>query len=116
MKTVTTCVTKVSKVKMYLPLLISLAMIFLLSDLALADTISEFESPMERVMNTLTGPWAKAVAIVMFVTAAFILWFRKEELDGFAKGLCVVVMIIATLAFAPAIVGSMFSFSSGALI
>ncbi|SDP02144.1 TrbC/VirB2 family protein [Desulforhopalus singaporensis] len=85
-------------------------------DLALADTITEFEGPMEKVMNTLTGPWAKAVAIIMFVTAAFILWFRKEELDGFAKGLCVIVMIISTLAFAQSIIGAMFSFGSGALI
>ncbi|SDP36080.1 TrbC/VirB2 family protein [Desulforhopalus singaporensis] len=92
------------------------ALILCGSGLALADTIAEFEGPMEKVKNTLTGPWAKFVAIIMFLTAAFMLWFRKEELDGFAKGLCVVVMIISTLAFADTIVSRIFTFGSGALI
>ena len=67
-------------------------------------------------METLRGPWAKAVAILMLIAAALVMWFRKDELDGMTRGFLVVTCIISILALAEPIVDTLFTFGSGALI
>jgi len=104
--------------KNYLPT-IFMALILLTAifpDLVLATTISEFETPTETLMETLRGPWAKAVAVIMILAAAFMMWFKKDDLDGMAKGFLVVVCIISVLTLAEPILNQLFSFGSGALI
>nr|WP_321400235.1 TrbC/VirB2 family protein [uncultured Desulfobacter sp.] len=105
--------------KKYLPLLIPTFIFFgviTFVDSAFASTISEFETPTETVMETLRGKWAKSIAIVMILAAAFVMWFKKEDLDGITKGFLVVVCIISILALAEPIIDTMFTFGSGALI
>jgi type IV secretory pathway VirB2 component (pilin) len=104
--------------KKHLPLIFMSVILFVAisPDGVLATTISEFQTPTETLMETLRGPWAKAVAIIMILAAAFMMWFKKDDLDGMAKGFLVVVCIISVLALAEPIINQLFSFGSGALI
>lgn len=106
------------KPKKYFPLII-MSLILLLAifpDSVFATTISEFQTPAETLMETLRGPWAKAVSIIMILVAAFMMWFKKDDLDGMAKGFLVVVSIISILTLAEPIIDTLFTFGSGALI
>ena len=105
--------------KKYLPLLAPTFIFFgviTFVDSAFASTITEFATPAQTLMETLRGPWAKAVAILMIIAAALVMWFRKDELDGMTRGFLVVVAIISILALAEPIVDKLFTFGSGALI
>jgi type IV secretory pathway VirB2 component (pilin) len=105
--------------KKYLPLFIPIFLFFgviTFVDSVFASTISEFETPAETLMETLRGPWAKSVAILMILAAAFVMWFKKDDLDGMTKGFLVVVCIISVLALAEPIIDTLFTFGSGALI
>lgn len=100
-----------------LPLFLAVITIAILPDLSFAgEVIEEFASPTETWMNTLRGPWAKFVSIIMILAAALTMWFKKDDLDGMAKGALVVVCIISILALAEPIVNKLFNFGSGALI
>ena len=62
--------------KRFLPLLVPTFLFFgviTFVDTAFASTISEFETPAETLMETLRGPWAKSVAILMILAAAFVM-------------------------------------------
>lgn len=106
--------------KKYLLLLVSIFLFFgviIFVDSAFAATvIPEFATPAQKLMETLRGPWAKAVAIIMLIAAALVMWFRKDELDGMAKGFLVVVAILSIMTMAEPIVNALFSFGAGALI
>lgn len=106
------------KMKKYFPLIVMslILLIALFPDSVFAATISEFATPTEKLMETLRGPWAKAVAVIMILAAAFMMWFKKDDLDGMAKGFLVVVCIISVLTLAEPILDTLFSFGSGALI
>ena len=110
------------KIQKYFPsILMSLVLIAIFSaiifpDSVFATTISEFEGPTDTLMETLRGKWAKSVAIIMILAAAFMMWFKKDDLDGMAKGFLVVVCIISVLTLAEPILDQLFSFGSGALI
>lgn len=85
-------------------------------DLALASGgISEFTGPLEKVVNTLTGPAGKFISIAAFGITFIIYLFNREDISGSFKLLLQVVMGISGLAFAGSIVNSVFSFS-GAVI
>lgn len=101
------------------PIFLSVLVITALAspDIAVAaQTITAFQTPTETLMNTLRGPWAKAVAIVMILAAAFMMWFKKDDLDGITKGFLVVVCIISVLALAEPIIDTLFVFGGGTLI
>ncbi len=105
--------------KKYLPVLVPTVIFFgviIFADSAFAKTIKEFATPTDTVMETLRGPWAKSVAILMILAAAFVMWFKKDDLDGMTKGFLVVVCIISVLALAEPIIDTLFSFGNGALI
>lgn len=97
-------------------LILSFLGVLIFIDSTLASTISEFETPAETLMETLRGPWAKSVSILMILAAAFVMWFKKDDLDGMTKGFLVVVCIISVLALAEPIIDTLFTFGSGALI
>jgi hypothetical protein len=52
----------------------------------------------------------------MILAAAFVMWFKKDDLDGMTKGFLVVVCIISVLALAEPIIDTLFTFGTGALI
>jgi len=97
------------------PLLV-LTIFMVFPDTALASGgIGEFTGPVEKVMNTITGPVGKAVAIVGMALCGYYFINNKEDIAGGAKSLLGVVFGICFIAFALPIVNSVFSFS-GAVV
>lgn len=73
--------------------------------------ITEFSSPLEKVVNTITGPAGKYIGIVGMAICGIIMITNKEDITGGFKLLLSVVFGISFIAFAGSIVNSMFSFS-----
>ncbi len=92
------------------------ALLAALPDLALASGgITEFSSPLEKVVNTITGPAGKWISIVAMALCGIIFIMNKDDVSGGFKLLLGVVFGISFIAFASSIVNSVFTFS-GALI
>jgi type IV secretion system protein VirB2 len=99
-----------------LSLLGLLACLFAFPDFAIASGgISEFSSPLEQVVNTITGPAGKWISIVAMALCGVIFIMNKDDISGGFKLLLSVVFGISFIAFAASIVNSVFSFS-GAVI
>ena len=93
-----------------------LTLFFCFPDIAAASGgITEFSSPLERVVNTITGPAGKWIAIVAMALCGVIFIMNKDDISGGFKLLLSVVFGISFIAFAASIVNSVFSFS-GAVI
>lgn len=61
-----------------LSLLAVVALVVFCPDLALAsDGISEFTGPVDKVVNTITGPVGKAVAIIGMAICGFVFITQK---------------------------------------
>lgn len=89
---------------------------FMLPEFALASGgISEFSSPLEKVVNTITGPAGKWISVVAMALCGVIFILNKDDISGAFKLLLSVVFGISFIAFAASIVNSVFSFS-GAVI
>ena len=85
-------------------------------DLAAASGgITEFSSPLEQVVNTITGPAGKWISIVAMALCGVIFIMNKDDISGGFKLLLSVVFGISFIAFAASIVNSVLSFS-GAVI
>ena len=94
----------------------SLALCLCFPDIAVASGgITEFSSPLERVVNTITGPAGKWISIVAMALCGVIFIMNKDDISGGFKLLLSVVFGISFIAFAASIVNSVFSFS-GAVI
>ena len=84
-----------------------------LPELALASGgIGEFSAPLEKVMNTVTGPAGKTISIVAMALCGIVFIMNKDDLSGGFKLLLGVVFGISFIAFAGAIVNNVFSFSA----
>ena len=95
---------------------LSAVCLLLLPDIAAASGgITEFSSPLERVVNTITGPAGKWISIVAMALCGVIFIMNKDDISGGFKLLLSVVFGISFIAFAASIVNSVFSFS-GAVI
>jgi len=77
--------------------------------------ISEFSSPLEKVVQTITGSAGKWISITAMAICGAVYIFNKEDISGGFKLLLSVVFGISFIAFATNIVESVFSFS-GAII
>ena len=87
-----------------------------LADPAYAGGITEFATPMEEVLKTLTGPVGKVLSVLMLVLCGIGYWFtRGEEIAGLFKGLIGVVACITLIAFSEAIANKLFTFSGASL-
>ena len=82
---------------------------------AASGAITEFSSPLERVVNTITGPAGKWISIVAMALCGVIFIMNKDDISGGFKLLLSVVFGISFIAFAASIVNSVFSFT-GAII
>lgn len=97
-------------------LLAALIAACLLPEAALASNgISEFNSPFEAVVGTITGDVGRyfAIAAMAFCGVAYI--FKREEVTAGFKMLLGVVFGISFIAFAASIVDGVFVFT-GALV
>lgn len=97
-------------------ILLAFLFLILLVDPALANnSISQFNSPMESVVGTITGPVGRWVSIAAMALCGITFIWKREELTGAFKLLIGVVFGISFIAFAASIVDTLFSFS-GAII
>lgn len=80
-----------------------------------AGGITEFSGPLEKVVNTITGPVGRWIGIIGMALVGFSYIFQRSEMSESVKGLCAVVFGISFIAFAVSIVNGVFSFS-GALV
>lgn len=98
-----------------LPGLLALCLLAL-PDFAFASGgITEFSNPLEKVVNTVTGPAGKWIAIVAMALCGVIFIMNKDDLSGGFKLLLGVVFGISFIAFASSIVNSVFTFSGAVL-
>lgn len=96
--------------------LLVFACLLLLPELALASGgITEFSSPLEKVVNTITGPAGKYISITAMAICGVIFLFNREDISGGFKLLLSAVFGISFIAFAGSMVNTVFSFS-GALV
>lgn len=85
-------------------------------EMALASGgITEFSSPLEKVVNTVTGPAGKYISIVAMAICGIIFIMNKDDISGCFKLLLSVVFGISFIAFAGSMVNSIFSFSGAVL-
>lgn len=96
-------------------LIYSLLVLMLLPATAFAGGISEFSSPLEQVVNTITGSAGKWISIAAMGLCGIIYIFNKDDLSGAFKYLLNVVFGISFICFAASIVNSVFSFSGAVL-
>lgn len=94
---------------------LSFLLLIFLPDAALASGINEFTSPLEKVMQTITGPAGRIISIAAFGICGVTYILNRNELSEGFKILLGVVMGICFIAFATSIVDGLFSFS-GAVI
>lgn len=95
---------------------LTLIAILVVSSTAFASGgITEFSSPLEKVVNTITGTAGKWISITAMAICGLVYIFNKEDISGAFKLLLSVVFGISFIAFATNIVDSVFSFS-GAVI
>ena len=67
---------------------------FMLPEFALAsDGISEFSSPLEKVVNTITGPAGKWISIVVMALCGVIFILNKDDISFRAQGVIVECVI-----------------------
>jgi type IV secretion system protein VirB2 len=92
-----------------------LALRLILPAQALAGGIGEFSGPIDKVMETITGPIGKSVAVIGLALCGYQFIHNKEDLAGGAKAMLGVVFGICFIALAAPVVNSLFSFS-GAVI
>ena len=90
------------------PLLGAALFAVLAAEPALASGIESFATPVEKVMETITGPVGKAVAIIGMALCGFYFIQNKEDISGGAKALLGVVFGICFIAFAAPIVNAVF--------
>ncbi|GAB1255345.1 MULTISPECIES: TrbC/VirB2 family protein [Desulfovibrio] len=85
-------------------------------DLALASGgISEFTGPLEKVVNTITGPAGKLIGAVGMALCGIYMIVNKDDISGGFKYALNTVFAISFLAFAVSMMNSLFSFS-GAVV
>lgn len=97
-------------------LLLAALTVLLVPDCACASGgISEFSSPLEKVVNTVTGTAGKLISIAALAIAGIMYLYNRDDISGGFKLLLQVIMGISIVCFAGSVVNSVFSFS-GALV
>ncbi|TFZ62410.1 conjugal transfer protein TrbC [Photobacterium damselae subsp. piscicida] len=81
-----------------------------------SNTGMPWESPLEKVVNSITGPVAFGVSVVGIVAAGASLIFGNAEMSGFIKMLVGLVLIIAFIVLAVNILSSVFGISSTVIL
>ncbi len=87
----------------------------LMPEFAHASGISQFSTPLEQVVGTITGPVGKWVSIIACALCGIYLIYNKDDISGGVKLLLTVAFAITFIASAAGIVTSLFTFS-GAVI
>ncbi|MGC1587090.1 MAG: TrbC/VirB2 family protein [Rhodomicrobium sp.] len=100
-----------------LGLAFTLALVLLNPDIALASTSSSsglpWETPLQSIQQSLTGPVAYAVSLIGVVVTGAMLIFGGE-INEFARRIIMLVLVIALLVSATNVLSTLFS--TGAML
>ena len=87
--------------------------VVLLSPLAHAsNTGMPWESPLEKIVNSITGPVAFGVSVLGIVSAGIGLIFNNNDMSGFVKLLAALALVISLIVFATNLLSTVFGVSS----
>ena len=87
--------------------------VVLLSPLANAsNTGMPWESPLEKIVNSITGPVAFGVSVLGIVAAGIGLIFNNNDMSGFVKLLAALALVISLIVFATNLLSTVFGVSS----
>lgn len=56
-----------------------------------------WETPLEKIVKSLTGFWAYAVIIIAFVASAGMMFFGQAEMQGWVRNLVFLIMVASFL-------------------
>ncbi len=100
-----------------IPLLTLVAVVFF-PEMALANTIKEFEGPLEKFLDTFSGPVGFSIICLAGIGFAFSYIFSKQDLDGLLGPLAKIAVVGCFILFVSSILAFAFgnAFSSGALL
>ncbi len=77
--------------------------------------ITEFSGPLEKVVNTITGPAGRSISIIGMALCGIYMIIHKDDITGGFKYAINTVFAICFVAFAASMINSIFSFS-GAVV
>lgn len=85
-------------------------------DIALASTTTglPWEGPLTTLQQSLSGPVALAISIIGIVVAGAALLFGSE-IDGFARKMIMVVLVIAVIVAANSLLSTLFGAGSAVI-
>ncbi len=89
--------------------------LFLVPEAVFAGGITEFSTPFEKVINTITGKVGMYISVAGMAVCGIVYIFSRQDMGEGFKFFLQVMMGICFIAFASSIVNSIFSFS-GAVI
>lgn len=92
-------------------------LVFALPENAVASTTTglPWEGPLTTLKNSLSGPVALSISIIAIVIAGCTLIFGSE-IDGFARKMIVVVLVIAVIVAANSFLSTLFGAGSATLV
>lgn len=91
-----------------------IALFFFISTSALASTGGgglPWETPLERIMNSISGPVAYSISVMMVIGASLGLYF-SGEFGAIVKTMCIIVLVAAITFSATRLFSTLFSTSS----
>lgn len=56
-----------------------------------------WETPLQKIVKSLTGFWAYAVIIIAFVASAAMMFFGQAEMQGWVRNLVFLIMVASFL-------------------
>lgn len=75
-----------------------------------------WDSPLQTLVNNLTGPFATSVSVVAFVGAGVALVFGGEDMSAIARRILYIVLGVAIVVFGMSFLSALGLTGSGALV
>lgn len=95
--------------------LIALVLVMVLPETSWAGSaVMPWDGPLEKVKNSITGPFAAALSLIGVVVAGAMLIFGGE-MGEFARKMVMIVLVLSLIVGASAIISTLYG-SSGAVI
>ena len=78
------------------------------------QTVMPWDGPMEKIKDSITGPWAAAISLIGVVIAGAMLIFGGE-LGEFARRIIMLVLVLSLIVAASSIISTLYG-GGGALV
>lgn len=84
------------------------AIVLLISDSAFASAGMPWETPLEQIKNSITGPVALVVSLVAIVAVGITLIFGGD-MQGFIRQMCYIVLVVGIIVCANTLLTKLYS-------